>query len=148
MTKPESTPDDIGDALPDELPGVDSKQKQSFFQRITKRREKAREGFLRLKEQLGQERQETKDMMAIYHRAAEGTATKEEIKKANEQFGDLLRIAGMGTFFTLIPGSTLLLPFAVIGARKVGVRLLPTSFSKHDGLKESDEASEEEDGNT
>ncbi|MEE2718322.1 MAG: hypothetical protein VX727_00870 [Planctomycetota bacterium] len=115
---------------PDEPPIKDEKAKRSFTERLSAQREKARAGFERLKEHLGQEREETREMFEIYNRAMEGDATREEIKRANEQFGDLLRLAGMGTFFTLIPGSTLLLPVAVAGAKKVGIRLLPSSFSE------------------
>ncbi len=115
---------------PDEPPINDEKAKRSFTERLSAQREKARAGFERLKEHLGQEREETREMFEIYNRAMEGDATREEIKRANEQFGDLLRLAGMGTFFTLIPGSTLLLPVAVAGANKVGIRLLPSAFSE------------------
>ena len=115
---------------PDEPPISDEKAKRSFTERLSAQREKARAGFERLKEHLGQEREETREMFEIYNRAMEGDATREEIKRANEQFGDLLRLAGMGTFFTLIPGSTLLLPVAVAGANKVGIRLLPSAFSE------------------
>ncbi len=45
----------------------------------------------------------------------------------------------MGTFFTLIPGSTLLLPIAVMGASKVGIRLLPTAFNEDPETPEQDD---------
>ena len=93
-----------------------------------KHRDKAKQGFQTLKEHLAEETDETKTMVDIYQRWMEGKATKEEMKQANEQFKDLIRIAGMGTFFGLVPGSMLLLPLAVIGANKVGIRLLPTAF--------------------
>ena len=115
---------------PTDPPISDEKVKRSFTERLSAQREKARAGFRRLKEHLGQEREETREMFEIYNRAMEGHATKEEIQRANEQFGDILRLAGMGTFFTLIPGSTLLLPVAVAGANKVGIRLLPSAFSE------------------
>lgn len=114
----------------DDVPIEDEKAKLSFMERLAAHRTKAREGFQRLKEHLGQERDETREMFEIYNRAIEGKASKEEIHRANEQFGDILRLAGMGTFFTLIPGSTLLLPVAVVGANKVGIRLLPSAFSE------------------
>jgi hypothetical protein len=123
-------PNPDGHTVPEET------AKRSFFKRVTERRKKAKAGFVRLKEHLGQEKDETKKMIDIYHRASEGKASKEEIHRANEQFGDLLRLAGMGTFFTLVPGSALLLPLAIYGAGKVGIRLLPSAFSEdgeHDG---------------
>ena len=114
---------------PDDVPINDEKAKRSFMERLSGHRTKARKGFQKLKEHLGQEREETREMFEIYNRAIEGKASKEEINRANKQFGDILRLAGMGTFFTLIPGSTLLLPVAIAGANKVGIRLLPSAFS-------------------
>lgn len=123
---------------------IDEHEKRSFLQRLSERRDKAKAGFVHLKEHLAQEKDETKEMLDIYHRAADGKATREEIHRANEQFGDLLRLAGMGTFFTLIPGSTLLLPIAVIGGNKLGIRILPSAFSggtldKKDASTDSDD---------
>lgn len=115
--------------MPEGLDATEHDRRHRFLERISHKREKARIGFQRLKEHLSEEKGETREMVDIYHRMLEGKATKQEIKKANEQFGDVLRIVGMGTFFTLIPGSTLLLPLAILGANKVGIRLLPTAFS-------------------
>ncbi len=134
MTRHPHTHDD-----PDDVPISDEKVKRSFMERLAAHRASAREGFQRLKEHLGQEREETREMFEIYNRAIEGNASKEEIRRANEQFGDILRLAGMGTFFTLIPGSTLLLPIAVMGASKVGIRLLPTAFNEDPESPEQDD---------
>ena len=100
----------------------------SFFGRLNEHKEKAKQGFRVLKAHLAEETDETKEMLDIYHRSLEGKATKEELHEANEQFKDLIRIAGMGTFFGLVPGSMLLLPLAIVGANKLGIRLLPSSF--------------------
>ena len=59
------------------------------------------------------------------------------MKEANEQFLDLIRIAGMGTFFSIVPGSMFLLPLAIAGANKLGIRLLPSAFV-HDPHSDSD----------
>ena len=99
-----------------------------FFDRIRKHKDKAKHGFQALKEHLAEESDETKNMVDTYQRWVEGKATQEEMKVANEQFKDLIRLAGMGTFFGLVPGSMLLLPIAVYGANKVGIRLLPSAF--------------------
>ena len=104
------------------------KEHAGFFERIHKHREKAKQGFQTLKEHLAQESDETKNMVDTYQRWVEGNATKDEMKVANEQFKDLIRIAGMGTFFGIVPGSMLLLPVAVYGANKLGIRLLPSAF--------------------
>ena len=109
------------------------KKQRGFFARLHEHKEKARHGFRVLKEHIAAESDETKAMLDIYHRSLEGKATKEELHEANEQFKDLIRIAGMGTFFGLVPGSMLLLPLAIAGANRFGIRLLPSSFvNKHD----------------
>lgn len=71
---------------------------------------------------------QTHEMMGIYTRFVAGEATKAEIERANKQFGDLLRLAGLGTFFAIVPGSALLLPVAVLAAKKLGIELLPDSW--------------------
>ena len=126
MKRPKHEQDDLSDP-----PITDEKVKRSFIERLSAQRDKARAGFKSLREHLSQEGEETREMFEIYNRAIEGNASKEEIHRANEQFGDILRIAGMGTFFTFIPGSTLLLPVAVAGANKVGIRILPSAFSEN-----------------
>lgn len=77
---------------------------------------------------------QTREMMEIYGRAARGTASAAEIDRANRQFGDLLRLAGLGAFFAVVPGSALLLPLAVTTARKLGIDLLPDSWEQQAGL--------------
>ena len=108
-----------------------------FMNLIARQRQKAQAGFKILNQHLAEESEETKDMLEIYHRSLEGKATHAEIKQANEQFLDLIRIAGMGTFFSIVPGSMLLLPLAIAGANKLGIRLLPSSFA-HDPHSDSD----------
>ncbi len=87
-------------------------------------------GFHRLRDLLAAEGAQTREMAEIYTRAASGGVTREEITKANSQMMDLVRMAGMGTFFAVIPGSALLLPLAVAAAAKMGIRLLPDSWEK------------------
>jgi hypothetical protein len=91
-------------------------------------------GFRRLHSMLVAESVQTREMMEIYGRAARGTASAAEIDRANRQFGDLLRLAGLGTFFAVVPGSALLLPLAVTAARKLGIDLLPDSWEQDAGL--------------
>lgn len=91
-------------------------------------------GFRRLRVVLHAESVQTRDMMEIYARAAKGAASTQEIERANHQFGDLLRLAGMGAFFAVIPGSALLLPIAVATARRLGIDLLPDSWELQAGL--------------
>jgi hypothetical protein len=125
------------DATPDPAHAGESAAHGGFMNLIARQREKAKNGFNVLKHHLAEESDETKSMLEIYHRSLEGKATREEMKEANEQFLDLIRIAGMGTFFSIVPGSMLLLPLAIAGANKLGIRLLPSSFA-HDPHSDSD----------
>lgn len=90
-------------------------------------------GFLKLKVVLSKESVQSKEMMEIYARAGVGKASSQEIARANAQMMDLLRLAGMGTFFAVIPGSALLLPLAIAAASKLGIRLLPDAWEEHRG---------------
>lgn len=125
------------DAAPGPEHGADPVSHGGFMNLIARKREQAKNGFQVLKQHLAEETDETKSMLEIYHRSLEGKATREEMKEANEQFLDLIRIAGMGTFFSIVPGSMLLLPLAIAGANKLGIRLLPSSFV-HDPHSDSD----------
>lgn len=91
-------------------------------------------GFARLRAMLLTESTQTKEMLEIYGRATRGEASSADIDRANRQFGDLLRLAGLGAFFAVIPGSALLLPLAVSTARKLGIDLLPDSWEQQAGL--------------
>jgi hypothetical protein len=91
-------------------------------------------GFKRLRTMLVTESAQTREMMEIYGRAARGAASGTEVDRANRQFGDLLRLAGLGTFFAVVPGSALLLPLAITAARKLGIDLLPDSWEQDAGL--------------
>lgn len=91
-------------------------------------------GFKRLRTMLVTESAQTREMMEIYGRAARGQAASADIDRANRQFGDLLRMAGLGAFFAVVPGSALLLPLAVTTARKLGIDLLPDSWEQQAGL--------------
>jgi hypothetical protein len=112
---------------PDQQDDEGQKKHIGFFGRLNEHKEKAKHGFQVLKEHIAEESDETKVMLDIYHRSLEGKASKEELREANEQFKDLLRIAGLGTLVVL-PGSLLLIPLAVAGANRLGIRLLPSSF--------------------
>ncbi len=85
-------------------------------------------GFSKLRDLLAAEGAQTREMAEIYGRAATGNASSAEIARANSQMMDLFRIAGLGAFFALIPGSALLLPLAVQAASRLGIRLLPDSW--------------------
>lgn len=103
-------------------------EQQGFLARLLAQPQRAREGFQTLKAHLAEESEETKFMLDVYRRSVAGGATEAEKKEANDQFLDLLRLAGMATFCSVVPGSFVMLPLAVVGARKMGIRLLPSTF--------------------
>jgi methylase of polypeptide subunit release factors len=84
--------------------------------------------FEKLRDLMADESTQTKEMLDIYRRSLEGKAGRDERKRANAQFADLLRITGLGAFFVMVPGSVILIPIMVKAAGKVGVRLLPDTF--------------------
>ncbi len=80
----------------------------------------------KLKHILAQEGKETKNMLEIYIKFTTGKAGKKEMKKANQQFRDLLKSAGLGVFLVL-PFAPITIPLVVKLSRKIGVELLPSS---------------------
>ena len=87
-------------------------------------------GFSRLRDLLSAEGVQSRRMIEIYTRATSGGASSEEIHTANQQMMDLIRLAGMGAFFAVVPGSALLLPLAIATASKLGIRLMPDSWTQ------------------
>lgn len=79
---------------------------------------------------LGEEASETGQMLVIISRHVRGeTITEEEEKLVREQFYDVLKIAGIGIPFFLVPGASVLLPIIVRMAKKRGIELMPSSFN-------------------
>jgi hypothetical protein len=91
-----------------------------------------------LKIALAQERQETKEMLIIYRRYTQGQTNKAELKRANEQFVDILKGLGLGVF-ALLPFAPLTIPLVVKLGQLVGVDVLPSSFSMNKPIKEIDQ---------
>jgi len=56
--------------------------------------------------------------------------TTEEEKELRQQFYDVLKIAGIGVPFAIIPGSAVLLPLLIAYTKKKGLNILPSSFNK------------------
>jgi len=77
------------------------------------------------------EAKETKEASQLIRKHLNGNKlTKEEIKIVREQFYDILRGAGIGIPFMLIPMGSLLIPLMLKLSAKLGVELLPSSFRK------------------
>lgn len=85
--------------------------------------------MIRLKIALAQEKEETKEMLSIYRKYTKGQASKEELSIANEQFVDVLRGIGLGVF-AVLPFAPITIPIIVKLARRVGVEVIPSSFTK------------------
>jgi len=97
--------------------------------RIVQRRTKfrLRRDLIKVKGALAQEREETREMLAIYVRYTQRNASKEEMKQANAQFVDVLRGLGLGVF-AVLPFSPITIPIAVKLGKRLGVDVLPSSF--------------------
>lgn len=73
---------------------------------------------------LAEEREETRAMLESYRRYTQGRASDEEMRRANEQFRELLRAAGVGAL-AVLPFAPLTLPAAVRLGRRLGIEVLP-----------------------
>ncbi|AQQ01952.1 hypothetical protein B0W48_00170 [Pseudoalteromonas aliena] len=107
--------------------------------KISKKRQQLRfrRAMVALKIALAQEKQETKEMLSIYRRYTQGQTNKAELKRANEQFVDILKGLGLG-IFAVLPFAPLTIPLVVKLGRIVGVDVLPSSFSMNKSIKELD----------
>ena len=108
--------------------------------KISKKRQQLRfrRAMVALKIALAQERQETKEMLITYKRYTQGQTSKAELKRANEQFVDILKGLGLG-IFALLPFAPLTIPLVVKLGQFVGVDVLPSSFSMNKTMKEIDQ---------
>ena len=97
---------------------------------ISRRRQTARlkRQLIRVKFALAQEKDETKEMLAIYHRYTKRQATPQEMKLANEQFFDLLKGLGIGVF-AVLPFAPITIPIVIKVGKWVGIDILPSSFN-------------------
>jgi hypothetical protein len=107
--------------------------------KISKKRQQLRfrRAMVALKIALAQERQETREMLTIYRRYTQGQTSKEELKRANEQFVDILKGLGLGVF-AVLPFAPITIPLVVKLGRMVGVDVLPSSFNINKPVKELD----------
>ena len=61
----------------------------------------------------------------------QGKLSKEEEKELKIQFYDVLKVMGVGIPFFMIPGASVLVPFLLKLANKLGVDIIPSSFKKN-----------------
>lgn len=91
--------------------------------------DKAKDKIAKLKAQLSQEGGETKEMMNIFKLALQKKATPEQIKFANDQFKDVLKMLGLGALAALpVPGGALLIVAIEKLVNKKGMSIMPSSF--------------------
>ena len=89
----------------------------------------AKSKIQKLKAILSVENAETKQMLKIYRLALEKKAAPEQIKIANDQFKDILKLVGLGAFSALpIPGGVLLIVALEKLLNKKGMSILPSAF--------------------
>jgi len=80
-------------------------------------------------QKLKKQGQETSVAAAILKRYAMGKkVSKEEMDIFRNQMLDVVKILGIGIPFTVIPGSSLLLPLVIAIAEKYKIDILPSSF--------------------
>ncbi|MBQ4833739.1 hypothetical protein J8L70_10840 [Pseudoalteromonas sp. MMG010] len=108
--------------------------------KISKKRQqlKFRRAMVALKIALSQEKQETIEMLSIYRRYTQGEISKAELKRANEQFVDILKGLGLGVF-AVLPFAPITIPLVVKLGSMVGVDVLPSSFSIQKTSKQLDQ---------
>lgn len=85
--------------------------------------------LLKIRHVIRQESKETKEMLNIYMDYSLGKATKEDMEKANKQFKDLLRTAGIGVILVL-PLAPITLPFFLKLGEKLGIEMLPSAMKE------------------
>lgn len=107
--------------------------------KISKKRQQLRfrRAMVALKIALEQEKQETIEMLTIYKRYTQGQTSKEELKRANEQFVDILKGLGLG-IFAVLPFAPITIPLVVKLGHLVGVDVLPSSFNINKPVKDLD----------
>ncbi|KDC50952.1 hypothetical protein [Pseudoalteromonas fuliginea] len=107
--------------------------------KISKKRQQLRfrRAMVALKLALAQEKQETKEMLSIYRRYTQGQTNQAELKRANEQFVDILKGLGLGVF-AVLPFAPITIPLVVKLGSLVGVDVLPSSFNMNKSIKELD----------
>jgi hypothetical protein len=84
--------------------------------------------FLKRIKKEGSETSEAAIILARYAKGEE--VSKEDMDKFRNQMIDVLKVLGIGIPFTIIPGSSLLLPLVISIAKKYNIDILPSSFKK------------------
>ena len=103
----------------------DSKIFDKLTQKYSSEKEKIKRSLLDLKEVLKTESRESSQMLDIYYKYIAGQKIgKEDLEKANEQLGDVLKGLGALGIFAL-PGGVLAIAFLVKLGKYFGIDILP-----------------------
>ena len=70
---------------------------------------------------------QNKKMLDIYIKYAEGSASEEELDKANEQLKEILKSLGLGILIVL-PFSPITLPYIFSKAKELNIDLIPNWY--------------------
>ncbi|WP_338291376.1 hypothetical protein [Planctobacterium marinum] len=90
---------------------------------------KVRKALVVLQKGLAQEREETKQMLAVYHKYTRGEASEQEMLEANQQFRDVIKGLGLSVV-VILPFSPITLPAIVKLGQKFGIEVLPSAFKE------------------
>ena len=101
---------------------------KNFANKFSDNKKKALDGLNKVKNILETESKETSEMLEIYRKYMAGEKLdSESITKANNQFADLIKNAGLLGVFAL-PGGLVAIAFLVKLGKKLGIDILPKSF--------------------
>ncbi len=96
-----------------------------------------RKGFDLFMTSFSQEMMETREAVSIVRKHVSGEEiTEEEGEKLREQVYDILKMAGIGIPFALIPGASVILLVVVRFAKKRDINLLPSAFDRENEEKD------------
>lgn len=82
--------------------------------------------FLKRLKKEGNETSEAANILARYAKGED--VSKEDMEKFRNQMIDVIKVLGIGIPFTIIPGSSLLLPLVLSISKKYKIDILPSSF--------------------
>ena len=101
---------------------------KKFVDKYTANKKKALGGLNSIKKVLAVESRETSEMLEVYRKYMAGEKLDDAaINKANTQFADLIKNAGLLGVFAL-PGGLVAIAFLVKLGKKFGIDVLPKSF--------------------
>ncbi|ODN42328.1 hypothetical protein [Piscirickettsia litoralis] len=100
---------------------------KTILNSITSLGTETKSSLIKIQTALSSETKENKQMLETYALYLAGQHSKEEMKQANEQFRQLLKTLGLGTFLVL-PGSVITLPLIIMLGQKIWYQLTTQVF--------------------